>query len=82
MIGVRGWLVVLLLLPATGCPECEDDCSDVFSILFRKATVWPAGTYDVDVELDGDSVHYEDTPDWQRLCGPPCQEGTIDLEIP
>lgn len=42
-------------MSAVSC-DCDDTCSDMLGVLFEKNSDWADGTYDLDLELDGDAV--------------------------
>jgi len=48
---------ISLLVAPSGCDDCEGEfCDDYLSIVFEREAPWH-GTYEVDLDLDGDPVH-------------------------
>jgi hypothetical protein len=52
----RGLAISISILTLAPSCECDDSCSDVLGILFEKSSDWEDGTYQLDLELDGEVV--------------------------
>ena len=50
--------VSLTASSAPGCGDCEEpSCDDSLTVLFERKSEWEAGTYEIDLDLDGRNVH-------------------------
>lgn len=58
-MGRRRILGAVVLLCSNACLVCEEEhCDSHLSISFVKTTPWALGTYQVDLIIDGEAVHW------------------------